>query len=63
MQLIRRLPLAPGYTTTLTILASISGGNIISVPLSVGEIENIAVPAGSFACYPVTLKVGPSMWI
>jgi len=60
IQLIRRLPLAPGYTTTLTILASISGGNIIPVPLSVGEVETITVPAGTFDCYPVTLKVGPN---
>ena len=60
IQLMRRLPLADGYSTTLKVLTGLGGGNIISVPVEVSGPVTVSVPAGTFACHKATLKVGPS---
>ncbi len=60
MQLMRRLPLATGYTTTLTIFVGLGGGSQIPVGLSVDARESVTVPAGTFDAYKVVLTVGPT---
>lgn len=55
LQLIRRLPLATNYTTTVRVLTSLGGGNIIPVKLTVPAVETVEVPAGAFECYKVEL--------
>jgi hypothetical protein len=53
----RRLPLADGYETTLKILSGLSGGNVVDIPLQVSGPTKVTVPAGTFECLKVTLKV------
>ena len=52
--LIRRLPLAVGYKTTLPIMITF-GGKQMQIPLTVLEKQTITVPAGEFECYKVDL--------
>ena len=62
IQLIRRLPLATNYTTTLNILTGLGGGSIIPMGVTVSGIENVKTPAGTFECYKVELSVKQSFW-
>ena len=63
VELFRRLPLAKGDKTTLTIITSL-GGNKIELPVSVSGIETITVPAGTFECYKLELGlVNQTFWI
>ncbi len=63
VELFRRLPLAAGYKTTLTVITSL-GGNKIELPVSVEAIESVTVPAGTFKCYKLDLAVvGQTFWI
>ena len=63
VELFRRLPLAVGYKTTLTVVTSL-GGSKIQLPLTVSEIESVTVPAGTFECYKLGLAViGQTFWI
>lgn len=55
IQLIRRLPLATNYSTTVRVLTSLGGGSIIPVKLSVPAVEKVEAPAGAFDCYKVEL--------
>ena len=62
VDVIRRLPLAPGYTTTLPVLGLL-GVNEISIPLEVVRKETIKVPAGQFECFNVHLGlVNQTFW-
>lgn len=62
-QLFRRLPLAEGYKTTLTVVTSL-GGSVISLPISVSKLEKITVPAGTFECFRLELGlVNQTFWI
>jgi len=62
-QLIRRLPLAPNYSTTLQIFTSLGGGNVIAIKLEVEGVESIQVPAGTFECFRVKLGlVNQTFW-
>ncbi len=55
--LIRRLPLADDYQTTLTVFSGLVGGNVVQVPLRVAGRETVTVPAGTFECFKVILNV------
>jgi hypothetical protein len=62
-QLFRRLPLAEGYKTTLTVVTSL-GGSVINLPISVSKVEKITVPAGTFECYRMEIGlVNQTFWI
>lgn len=55
MQLMRRLPLATGYTTTFKIFAGLGGGSQVPLELRVPARETVTVPAGTFDSYKVVL--------
>ena len=57
IQLIRRLPLAPDYKTQLKVLTGLGGGNIIPLEVAVVGQEKVEVPAGTFDCYKIDLKL------
>lgn len=62
-QLFRRLPLAEGYKSTLTVVTSL-GGSVINLPISVSKLEKITVPAGTFECFRLELAmVNQTFWI
>jgi hypothetical protein len=62
-ELFRRLPLAVGYKTAITIVTTL-GGQKFDLPLSVPEIESITVPAGTFECFKLELGVvNQTFWI
>jgi hypothetical protein len=63
IQLMRRLPLADGYKTTLRIFTGLVGGNIISVEAKVTGEEKVEVAAGTFDCYKVELgTINQTFW-
>ncbi len=62
MYLMRRLPLAEGYTTTLPLISSLGGPAVIPVALEVKTRETVEVPAGKFECFKVELNVGQTFW-
>jgi hypothetical protein len=53
---IRRLPLAPGYSASFTVVTLYGG--IVNLSLSVPGTEEIETPAGKFHCFKVRLS-GP----
>ena len=57
VQLIRRLPLASDYKTTIQVFTGLGGGNIIPLQIEVGGEEKVEVPAGTFDCYKIELKL------
>ena len=57
IQLIRRLPLATNYSTTLRVFTSLGGGNIIPFKAEVTALETVTVPAGTFECYKIKLSI------
>ena len=57
IQLMRRLPLAPDYKTTLRIFTGLGGGNVIPLQAMVTGQEKVEVPAGTFDCYKVELSM------
>lgn len=62
-ELFRRLPLAEGYKTTLTVVTSL-GGTVIHLPVTVSKVENVTVAAGTFECYRLELGVvNQTFWI
>jgi hypothetical protein len=62
-QLFRRLPLAEGYKTTLTVVTSL-GGSVLNLPITVSKLEKITVPAGTFECFRLDLAVvNQTFWI
>jgi tetratricopeptide (TPR) repeat protein len=59
--LLRRLPLAMGYKTTLALL--LPTGSVLKVPASVTAVEDVQTAAGSFHCYKVELGIlNQSLW-
>lgn len=58
----RRLPLIPGYKTTMNIVATLSSTEI-PLGLEVTGIETIDVPAGKFECFRLELNIGQTFWI
>jgi hypothetical protein len=57
VQLMRRLPLASDYKTTLRIFTGLGGGNVVSLEAKVTGEEKVEVPAGTFDCYKVELSL------
>lgn len=63
IQLVRRLPLAPNYSTTLRIFSSLGGAQTIGIKFTVAGVEKVEVPAGTFECYKVRLSlVNQTFW-
>lgn len=56
MHLMRRLPLAEGYKTTLPIYASFGSGKVDLV-IEVVAKETVATPAGEFECYKIHMSL------
>lgn len=62
-QLMRRLPLATNYTTTLRIFTSLGGGSTVPIKLDVKAVEPVKVPAGTYDCFKVELGlVNQTFW-
>ena len=60
--LMRRLPLAVGYKTTLPVTSNSYAP--IQMELAVTGIESVATPAGKFNCYKVAFAaIGQTFWI
>ncbi|MBC8096032.1 MAG: tetratricopeptide repeat protein, partial [Akkermansiaceae bacterium] len=57
LALMRRLPLATNYSTSLRIFAGLAGGSIIPLKLDVTAVETVKTPAGTFECYKVELSI------
>lgn len=62
IQLLRCLPLAGGYKTTIQFLSSLSAGSIVPVQVTVTGPERINVSTGMFDCYKVALSVHQTFW-
>jgi len=63
IQLMRRLPWATNFSTTLQVFTGLGGGNIIPINASVAKLETVSVPAGTFECFKVTLNlVNQTFW-
>ena len=63
IQLMRRLPLAPDYKTTLQIFTGLGGGNVLPLEAKVTAQQKVNVPAGTFDCFKVELsKVRQTFW-
>ena len=61
--LFRRLPLAPGYTTTTSIIPTFAGTQM-KLDLEVTETETISVPAGEFESYRLEVpELKQTYWI
>jgi serine/threonine protein kinase len=58
-QLVRRLPLAPGYKISLPLLA---GGPLVNWEVEVSGLETITVPAGTFQCFKLKPFYGQTYW-
>ncbi|MEO7318601.1 MAG: hypothetical protein ABIZ56_06410 [Chthoniobacteraceae bacterium] len=54
--LMRRLPLAMGYKTTVPVIATLGSSAVIPVGIEVMKKELLEVPAGKFECFKVKLK-------
>jgi hypothetical protein len=61
-QLLRRLPLADKYKTSLHIFTGLGGGTILPIGIEVSGPEKVEVPAGAFDCYKVELSVKQTFW-
>jgi hypothetical protein len=59
-QLVRRLPLTPGYKTTLPLLALLSP--VINWQVEVSSLETVTVPAGTFECFKLKPFHGQTYW-
>jgi hypothetical protein len=62
LALMRRLPLATNYSTTIRVLAGLGGGNIIPLKLDVTGLETVKTAAGTFQCYKVELSIKQTFW-
>jgi hypothetical protein len=68
--LLRRLPWADGYKTTLTLLGSGGTGGLVTLEFAVAAEEVVQTPAGAFHCYRIESRVptkpgsvGEKYWI
>jgi hypothetical protein len=59
---VRRLPLAPGYDSSFSVVTPTGG--VLKVSLAVSGIEEVETPAGNFHCYKVQLSgpVNQTLW-
>ena len=62
VQLMRRLPLATNYSTSIKIISTLSGGAIMPLKIDVAGVDNLEVPAGKFECYRCELSVKQTFW-
>ena len=62
IQLLRRLPLAKDYVTTIRCVSTLSGGMIIPVKFTVVGIETVETPKGKFECFKIELDVKQTFW-
>ena len=62
LQLMRRLPLAAGYSKKLSLFVGLTGGNILPLKLDVTGPEKVQVPAGTFDCFKVELNIKQTFW-
>ena len=63
MHMMRRLPLAVGYKTTIPTLTTLGGGVVLPVGLEVTAKETVETPAGKFECVKVPLNINQTFWI
>jgi serine/threonine protein kinase/tetratricopeptide (TPR) repeat protein len=59
-QLVRRLPLAPGYKISLPLLGRLGSGDMWEVEVS--GLETVTVPAGTFECFRLKPFYGQTLW-
>ena len=59
-QLVRRLPLEPGYKIRLPLLSP--GGSVVNWEVEVSGLETVTVPAGTFACFKLKPFAGQTYW-
>ncbi|HWY87420.1 MAG TPA: DUF3108 domain-containing protein, partial [Gemmataceae bacterium] len=59
-QLVRRLPLAPGYKISLPLLGRLGSGEMWEVEVS--GLETLTVPAGTYECFKLKPFEGQSYW-
>ena len=57
LPLLRRLPLEPGFSTTVPVFSSSTG--VVDARIKVVGRETLTVPAGTFECHKVTVTLGP----
>ncbi|HEU0138570.1 MAG TPA: DUF3108 domain-containing protein [Bryobacteraceae bacterium] len=63
MWVMRRLPLAPGFKTSLNVLASLTS-TCVKIDLQVTGMEDVEVPAGRFRAYKLELNpIKQTFWI
>jgi tetratricopeptide (TPR) repeat protein len=63
IQLIRRLPLTPDYDSTLQVFTGLGGARVLPIETKVLGMETVKVPAGTFECYKVHMKlVNQTFW-
>ncbi len=63
MHAMRRLPLQVGYRTTLPVISTRGGMNLLPISLEVVGKETVEVPAGKFDCFKVHLGlVNQEFW-
>src|SRR5258706_7504215 len=62
IQMMRCLPLASTYSTSLSFLSSLGGGIVVPVKLDVKGTEKVEVPAGTFECFKVELSIHQTFW-
>jgi len=61
LQLIRCLPLAAGYRTTLPVFSS-PVHDVLPLKLKVSGPEKVQVPAGTFDCFKVEMNIKQTCW-
>ncbi len=62
VQLMRRLPLAENYKTSVPIFTGLGGGAIIPLGIEVTGREKVEVPTGTYDCYKVQLSLKQTFW-
>ena len=62
VQLMRRLPLAIGYKTTIPCLTTLGGCVVVRVEAEVTGRETLTTEAGKFDCFRVDINLKQSFW-
>jgi len=58
----RRLTFTNGFSVDQPVLSSL-GGAVVPIKWEVSGPEMVAVPAGNFSCYKVTLSIAQTFWV